>query len=306
MDIEVIRKKVAARREIEDIFIREDFFEISPMIFQDYDDFLKLNEGLSSREVIKIIDASGDVKVLRPDITSVIGESMISIESKESISKFYYSSSVFRNDQKLGAIEIPQIGGEILYGNDMDTVCKTIDMVVEMNSKYNDDFILEIGNAQFLEELFMDLDQDIKKNILRYLENKNIDDLRRYSNEIGIQKIMDILDIVMKNQGGEDAIEKLEQSDLDYKFSIYIEELKILLNYLKVRGIDKYVHFDLSMVPSLDYYKGIIFSGYYYGQLGEVVSGGKYSIAEHDAIGFTMYMDKIYKSIEGSGENGNG
>jgi ATP phosphoribosyltransferase regulatory subunit len=300
MDIEAIRRKVDARRAIEDIFIREDFFEISPMIFQDYDDYIRLNDGLSSREVIKIIDASGDVKVLRPDITSVIGESMINMESKESIKKFYYSSSVFRNDEKRGAIEIAQIGGEILYDNDMDTVCSIVDMVVEMNSKYNGDFILEVGNAKFLDELLKSLKCDEKKKILGYLRNKNFDDLRKYSDEKGLNDIMIVLDMVMKNQGGIEAVEKLESLKMGDRFNKYIQELKILFTYLKDKDIDKYVHFDLSMVASLDYYTGIIFSGYYYGQLGEVVSGGKYSIGEYDAIGFTMYMDKIYKSIEGS------
>lgn len=304
MNLDIIRKKVFVRREIEDFFLEEGFLEINPMIFQDYMEFSKINRGLPDKEIIKLVDSNGAIKVLRPDITTVIKKPMVKISREDKIHKFYYSSNIYRNDNKFGAIEIPQIGGEILFKKDIETQCKIIEMVITICKKYNGKFILEVGNVGFLEELLKDLETSMRNKIYYYLEKKNFDELKDYMYQNRNMDLFDTIFKISKFQGEVGELNDLYALGSNEKLNDYITWTKEIYSYLKEKGLEGYVHIDLTMVTSLDYYCGLIFSGYYYGELGEVVNGGQYMIDKDDAIGFTVYMNKIYRSIKGSDKYG--
>lgn len=70
--------------------------------------------------------------------------------------------------------------------------------------------------------------------------------------------------------GQSELIEKLLQDDLLNKFPSAVnglEELKLLLNYCNLLGVQSDVIFDLGLARGLDYYTGIIFEAVLKGKL---------------------------------------
>ena len=75
--------------------------------------------------------------------------------------------------------------------------------------------------------------------------------------------------------------------------------LKNLYNALEKLGYENYITVDMSMVPRVNYYSGIIFKGYIEGIGSRVLTGGRYdSLIENfgrklPAIGFSIDIDTV-------------
>lgn len=82
---------------------------------------------------------------------------------------------------------------------------------------------------------------------------------------------------------------------------LYLE--KIFLN-LRELGYEKYISVDMSMVPRVNYYSGIIFKGYVSGIGSTVLRGGRYNrLLENfgrktSAIGFSVDVNLLIDSCE--------
>lgn len=58
------------------------------------------------------------------------------------------------------------------------------------------------------------------------------------------------------------------------------------------------VHFDLSIIPSYNYYTGVVFKGFSTGNYKEIISGGQYVIKtvrerKINAVGFSLYESAL-------------
>lgn len=76
------------------------------------------------------------------------------------------------------------------------------------------------------------------------------------------EEIADKIGQYIQLNGHSELIDKLLQDDFLNKFSSTtngLDDLKILLNYCKLLGIQSNVIFDLSLARGLDYYTGVIF-----------------------------------------------
>ena len=85
--------------------------------------------------------------------------------------------------------------------------------------------------------------------------------------------------------------------------------MKELRDFFEKENLKKWIHFDLSMIPDLDYYDGIIFKGYYSSSPKKIISGGRYdSLTEKfrkkvSAIGFSINMDEMIRFMIQGGKN---
>ncbi|MBN2897611.1 MAG: ATP phosphoribosyltransferase regulatory subunit, partial [Clostridia bacterium] len=95
-------------------------------------------------------------------------------------------------------------------------------------------------------------------------------------------------------KGSWEEMETLLSGKTDAVSIRVLEELKGIESGLKRMEANGEVHFDLSIIPSYDYYTGVIFKGFSTTSCKELISGGEYMIKTRDgreikAVGFSLY-----------------
>lgn len=298
------KKRYEFTKEIESIFVKNNYIQIKPSIFEDYDNFIAINKRTPTKSMVKIV--SDKILVLRPDITTSIIKSLIPRWEDDLVLKLFYHSTVYKNENKEGIKEIRQFGCEYLGENSIKADLEIVNMSLDILKKFGEKFILEIGNSNYINGLLSELDlkeqeeNKLKSLILRKNKIEIKDYIEKFTTRKEIKEI--IYNLFNLNGDMEDVIlkaRKLYTNDLMKKGLKELEEISILLRNSEYK---KYTNCDLSMVGKFDYYEGIMIKGYYANVYKEILSGGRYdSLTEEfgrrvPAIGFCIDVDELIKA----------
>ena len=90
------KRRYEFTKEIESIFVQNNYVQIKPSIFEDYDNFKAMNSRIPTKSMVKI--AGDRILVLRPDITTSIIKSLIPRWEDDLVLKLFYHSTVYKND----------------------------------------------------------------------------------------------------------------------------------------------------------------------------------------------------------------
>jgi ATP phosphoribosyltransferase regulatory subunit len=221
--------------------------------------------------------------------------------------KIYYNSKIYLNTGGSKISELRQMGAEYLGEDSIKADQEIIAMAVEVLANLKTPFILELGTSKYLGGLFESLPiSKIEKQTIRgAISRKNQGELVRIISEMKLdQKVKDLLSQILSMQGDIDAVISLaEQYEMNEEMGSAMEELKALRDFFEIEKIRQWIHFDLSMVPDLDYYDGMIFKGYSFSSPKKILSGGRYdSLTEKfgkrtSAIGFSVNMDEMARLL---------
>lgn len=298
------KKRNKIKREIEDLFINENYCKLEPSIFEEYDDFTSINKKIAKESMVKVLN--GRVLILRADITTNIIKSIIPRWEEDLKLKLFYDSTIYRNKENR-IKEFREIGCEYLGESSLNSDIEIVNMALKVLHKYNDKFILEIGMSSFingfLEEL--NLAEDNLREIKNLIYRKNKNDLKEYASSLMIEEyekqlLINILDL----EGRLDEI--IEKANCFYTNKKMREALQKLIKIKeKIEGLGylDYINFDLSMITLLDYYEGIIIRGYYQNSYKELIRGGRYDSLTKEygknipAIGFSINLDELIRVI---------
>ncbi len=311
-EIDYSDKRYKITREIEDIFINNGCINIEPSIFEDYDNFISVNTRIKKESMVKVLNGNSNVLILRPDITMNIIKNLIPRWENDLKLKLFYNSTIFRNKTDSNIKEFRQMGVEYIGEASMKADRDVIGLALNVLKKYNNNFILEIGNSKYIDELLRmtELEESIEKELKSLIYKKNKMELIDYVANLNVKKeIYDLLSNILDFQGNiEEIIKKAQNFYMNDEMKKSIEELRALNGFIKEYGYLKNIHFDLSMVSELDYYEGIVFKGYYTNSYREIISGGRYdSLTEVfgkkvSAIGFSIDIDELIKVINKKGD----
>lgn len=298
------KKRYEFTKEIEYIFVKNNYIQIKPSIFEDYDNFTSINKRIPTESMVKVVNDK--ILVLRPDITTSIIKSLIPKWEDNLVLKLFYHSTVYKNENKEGIKEIRQFGCEYLGEKSIKADSEIVNMSLDILKKFGGNFILEIGSSNYINGLLGEL------NIKEYQENKlknlilrkNKIELRDYIEKYNInEEIKEIIYNLFELNGGIDQViskaRKFYTNDLMNKG---LEELEEISTLLKKSEYKKYTNCDLSMVGKFDYYEGIMIKGYYANVYKEILSGGRYdSLTEEfgkrvPAIGFCIDVDGLMEA----------
>src|SRR5690625_4981752 len=136
--------------------------QIRTPTFEAYDLFTQTNGLVNQKEMIKTIDPTGEVLVLRPDITIPVTRHVV--KNKENMNdelRFFYVLNVFRNATPSITSknkEKTQAGIEC-FGNDSITVdAEVVALAIHILKDLGfDAFKIELGHVKFLKELMKEL-----------------------------------------------------------------------------------------------------------------------------------------------------
>ena len=296
------RERRQVQRALTAPFRRRSYAEIITPEVEFYDLFLQSGNPMPQEAMLKIIDRSGKIMVMRPDCTTPIARvAATKLRTVPLPQRLYYDQTVFRSGDahRGGSSEIAQCGVELIGAAgkkaDLEMVALAVDALKAAGLER---FHVELGHVGFFRELTarVDMPAAAAEQMRSLIEGKNFaalnDLLEPYAGQPAVRPLRrlpylfggaEVLDEAENLSGGSDA--------LDYLRDLYSE--------LKTAGYGDHIRFDLGLVHQIDYYTGVVFRGYVEGAGDAVLSGGRYDKLvgafgrPAQATGFAVDVDAV-------------
>lgn len=284
------------------IYERFGFKKIKLSKFEDYNLYNNNKDFLQTEHILTFMNLNGNLKSLRPDVTLSIVKKILKDNEKET-QKIYYIEDIYKivsNEYE----EIPQVGVEIIGKLNNYSNLEIISMAIESLKSINKNYILEISNIDFISAIFdeINLEENLKIEILNNIYLKNKHDLEKLLNKNVDNKYKKyILSFIELSGNYKDILKKLKSLIINKKMQKSYEELKSLSFVFELYNNFDKILLDFSIESQLGYYNGIIFKGYIKESNDIILSGGRYDKllnkfnSNKNAIGFAIYMDKLYE-----------
>lgn len=303
-------RKRRLENAIHDIFRLYGFRDIQTPMFEFFDIFNKERGTIASREMYKFFDRDGNTLVLRPDITPSIARCAAKYYREEELPvRLCYMGNTFINHVSYqGKLrETTQLGAELINDDTSDADGEMVALTIECLLKAGLlDFQVEIGHAQFLsgilEEAFFQ--QEETEQLKSLIESKNmfgIEDLISQKNTR--EELRELILKLPELFGSVENLTYARERTQNPKALKALDRMQKLYHILEEYGLSKYVTFDLGMLSKYDYYTGIIFKAYTYGNGEPVVKGGRYDNLlrqfgkEAKAIGLAITSDLLMAAL---------
>ena len=296
------RDRRSAQGALVDLFCRRGYSEVSTPEVEFYDLFLQSGNPIPQESMLKIIDRSGKIMVMRPDCTTPIARvATTKLKAVPLPQRLYYDETVFRSgDQhRGGSSEIAQCGVELIGAAgkkaDLEIVAMAVDALRACGLTR---FHIELGHAGFFRSLAagMDMTEEQVEEMRRLIEGKSFAALAEYLKPWQGQAGCAALLRLSRLFGGVEVLDEAQQLAGQNAALSYLRELYDILN---AAGYGQYLRFDLGLVHQIDYYTGVVFRGYVEGAGDAVLSGGRYDTLMGDfgrnapATGFAVDVDAV-------------
>ena len=296
------RDRRSAQGALVDLFCRRGYSEVSTPEVEFYDLFLQSGNPIPQESMLKIIDRSGKIMVMRPDCTTPIARvAATKLKAVPLPQRLYYDETVFRSgDQhRGGSSEIAQCGVELIGAAgkkaDLEIVAMAVDALRACGLTR---FHIELGHAGFFRSLAagMDMSEEQVEEMRRLIEGKSFAALAEYLKPWQGQAGCAALLRLSRLFGGVEVLEEAQQLAGQNAALSYLREL---YDILSSAGYGQYLRFDLGLVHQIDYYTGVVFRGYVEGAGDAVLSGGRYDTLMGDfgrnapATGFAVDVDAV-------------
>lgn len=293
-------------------FSKWGYSEVSTPIVEYYKTFNHKTQDLKEEEMYKFFDSRGRILVLRPDMTVPVARLVnTKLKDMKLPLKLFYNAEVFRvhesfegkrNEYLDCGIELIGASGE---KTDLEVLVTALEVLKALDTKK--EFKLEIGNVNILKSALKDMNLSIdnQNKVIELINKKGLTSLREYLDDIEIRKeYKEFLNKFPWLFGGYEMIKKAKGLAFNEDMKKNIEYLENLYLNLQKLGYEKYLSVDISMVPRVNYYSGIIFKGYVKEIGSTVIRGGRYdNLLESfgksiPAIGFSVDVNLLIDSCD--------
>lgn len=273
------RQRRQVQAALTGLFEKRGYAEVSTPEVEYYDLFLQSGNPLPQESMLKIVDRSGKIMVMRPDCTTPIARvAATKLKAVALPQRLYYNETVFRSgaEHRGGSSEIAQCGIELIGAGGEEADLEVLTLAIEgLKEASTQPFHIELGHVDLFRGMTEQLGLDKSKTeVMRALvEGKHFaalgDLLAPYAGSPAYQLLSRLSELF----GGPEVLDEAERlvgkrPELQY--------LRGLYQRLKEAGYDGLVRFDLGLVHQIDYYTGVVFRGYVEGAGAPVLSGGRY------------------------------
>lgn len=302
------RERRQVQAMLTSLFQRRSYVEVSTPEVEFYDLFLQSGNPMPQESMLKIIDRSGKIMVMRPDCTAPIARvAATKLKAVPLPQRLYYDQTVFRSGDahKGGSSEIAQCGVELIGAAgrkaDLEMVAMAVDALKACGLER---FHIELGHVGFFRDLAgrMDMPDEVVEQMRLLIEGKNFAALNDLLEPYAGQGACAALRRLSRLFGDGEVLDEAERlaggsSALTYLRRLYVE--------LTAAGYGEYIRFDLGLVHQIDYYTGVVFRGYVEGAGDAILSGGRYDkLVEAfgrtaPATGFAVDVDAVASCLPG-------
>lgn len=282
------------------IYKNRGYSEIQTPLTEYFDVFSGPETGqmIKPEDVYSFFDDKNCRIALRPDCTLPIARVVATkIKNKPIPFRLCYSQKTIRVNSMPS--ESTQCGIELIGDSGLISDVESLYLAAKSLSSFDQSYRIEIAHGNLLNVLFEEynIDNNTSDIIKELIEQKNFSALSEMNIPYSIKHIPEYF-------GGVEVLDdflKIEQSENIVKILSYLRSLYENLNNL---GLGQHVSFDLGIVNSLNYYTGIIFTGYINNSGKSVLSGGRYDKllskygVDLPAIGFCVNVDLVFNAFK--------
>ncbi|WP_010651824.1 ATP phosphoribosyltransferase regulatory subunit [Oceanobacillus massiliensis] len=321
------RTELSRNKNVEDFQMRDDLIttlkkrfttygykQVRTSTLEFYDMYSDITGTINKDEMVKVIDTSGKVLVLRPDVTIPITRITAANQNSNALNqRLFYVLDVFRQtggtpNQK----ESTQAGVEFFGENtpeiDSEVIMLAIHTLKDLGFK---NFKIEIGHAGFFKDLIQQasLTEQELELLQNLIQSKNMAEIEIFLDGLSIDSEWKSAIETIPMLYGEPAtvIQQAEKIIRSSKMQHVLHNLIDVYEVLKDYGVNDDVIFNLGLINNMDYYTGVIFQGFV-GKVGQpVLMGGRYDhLGEQfnhamPAIGFAFEVDYLLQAIRQQG-----
>lgn len=287
-------------------FATYGYREISTSVFEQYNLYAKMNGTVNHREMVKTIDNTGQVIVLRPDITIPLTKELAShSKTLNEDLRYFYVLDVYRQLANTHEYrQHTQAGVEYFGHRSAEADAEIIALAANiLNDIEVGNFTIELGHAGFFKQILEDvkLTNNHLKELKRLIQGKNIPDLNLFLKTIDLDdEMFQIIQALPLLYGKlEDVLQKTSQLPLTNRLKEKVADIEAIYKVLEAYGVTEQIVIDLSLINHMDYYSDIIFQGFIE-QIGKpILMGGRYdTLSEHfnaqfPAIGFAFDVELL-------------
>lgn len=271
---------IEVRNKLMHIYDIFGYVELRLPLFEKYEKYIEY-KAVSEESLLKLIDRSGNILVIRPDATFHVLKTIQNMD--EVFNRCCYMTNVFRfRENNFEKNDVLQSGIELFDSTSAYADAEVITLAIEsLKTLGIENIHIDLGHSQFvhafLKHIGIRSDADIAY-FHKLLDNKNIVALNNslYSADIDKKYIEKIFDLAMLFGSYDDVMNKAGNICVNSKMEQNLVEISNIFSALKSYGADKYVHLDLGFSNPMNYYSGIIFKGYVNSHGETVLSGGRY------------------------------
>ncbi|MUK89792.1 ATP phosphoribosyltransferase regulatory subunit [Ornithinibacillus sp. L9] len=319
LDLNVVefKKKEKVINLLKKRFFTYGYQQIQTPAFEPYDLYTSVIGTIHQDDMIKVVDRTGRVLVLRPDITIPITQQVAKRSNKIADQlRYFYVLDVFRQTfNPFSDYERTQAGVEYFGNNETDSDAEVIALAAHILQDLKvGKFTIEIGHAGFFKDVLelLSLSQEETEQFKQLIQAKNIPGLIQFLNQLNIEPSIQntIKEIPLLYGPPSEVIERTKQMTLSENMQARIQSLEEIYNLLKVYQCEKNIVLDLGLINHMDYYSDVIFQGFINSIGKPVLSGGRYDRladqfdASIPAIGFAFDVDLLVEhESEGNPHN---
>ena len=269
----------AIRGALED----QGYCEIVTPTIEFYDMFNQANPAHDQESMLKVIDRSGRICVVRPDNTTPVARvAATRLDDAALPVRLYYSQKVFRSvsGDHGHKGEFLQIGAELIGADgteaDLDILSAAFAALAKTGA---DSFRIELGHAELYKALVAELgvDEIEAEEIRRLIENKSFAALVDALAPYGDVPAARVLRAIPQLFGGREVLDEVEKLTGNVRVLGAVAYLRRLYDALSAAGYGESILIDLGLVHEMGYYTGVMFRGYVGGAGAAILSGGRYN-----------------------------
>jgi ATP phosphoribosyltransferase regulatory subunit len=292
-------------------FSTHGFHRVRTPAFERYDLYSKVTSSVHRKEMVKIVDPTGDVLVLRPDVTIPITQELSHFETKlTSEHRFYYIEEVYRrSSDPTEKIERTQSGIEYFCERSPDVDAETILLALQtMKDLKFQDIKIEIGHTAFFQEMIdmLPMSESQLHQLKALIQAKNSVEIASLLENVSADPQMKNAIMQIPNLYGkpDEVLRRAKEISTTFRMEETLSYVGEVYQELSVHGIEKQIVIDFGLINRMDYYSGILFQGYvgYFGK--PVLMGGRYDRlgyefgADLPAIGFACEIESLLKASD--------
>lgn len=307
---ECYNKRLLERRLMR-CFYLAGYEELETPTFEHFEVFASGIGSLRQEQMLKFVDVSGHILVLRPDLTMPIAR--VAAQRKDSPLRYAYIGNAFGNEGDYYAQqrEFTQAGVELLGIASPQADAEVIALAIEsLEAAGLDDFQLDLGQVEFFKGLMEEngLSETQSEALHAYVDSKNMLAIELYLGSNGASaRVRRSIAALTRLYGGADILDEAEGFSKHPRCRAAVDNLRAVYALLRDMGFEKRISFDLGLLQSLDYYSGIVFKGISSSLGMPILTGGRYDRLlsgfgrEMSATGFAMGLKRILIALEKQG-----
>ena len=262
------------------VFRRQGYCEMTTPNVEYYDLISAAGHPMAQESMLKIIDRTGKILVMRPDCTVAMGRvAATKLTGLPLPLRLYYHQMVYRSDDvNTGArSEIDQCGVELIGSSGIRADLEVISLAIaSLDACGLQDYHIEIGHAGYFDALLdsLRLHDSLREQLKELVEAKAFTAFASCRAPFAGEPAAEALLQLPRLFGGPEVLETaLCPNESAAEVLAYLKSLYLVL---KDAGLSSRVQFDLGLIHTIEYYTGMVFRGYSEGAASNVLSGGRY------------------------------